>query len=52
MCVLKMVNEFNAPLIEALRTDEDALIPAAESPLWKHMLQQIEESKTANKNIN
>ena len=51
MCALKLINEFNAPLIEALRTDEEALAPAAESPLWEHIVKQIEASKKANKAI-
>lgn len=49
MCVLKLINEFEASLIEALRTDEGALAPATESPLWKGMAQQIEASRMANK---
>jgi len=49
MCVLKLINEFKAPLLEALRTDEGALAPATESPLWNGMAQQIEASRRANK---
>ncbi len=49
MCVLKLINEFDVPLTENLRTDEGVLAPATESPLWKRMAQQIEASKKANK---
>ena len=48
ICLLKLINEFKAPLIEALRTEEGALTPADDTPLWKHMKQQIDASRKAN----
>lgn len=51
MCLLKYVNEFNAPLLEALRTDEEALAPAKDAPLWQSMKEQIDGSRTANSDV-
>jgi hypothetical protein len=51
MCLLKYTNEFNAPLLEALRTDEEALAPAIDAPLWQSMKKQIDESRKANNGV-
>lgn len=51
MCVLKLINEFKAPLIEALRIDEEALASATASPLWNKIAKQIEASRKANNAI-
>lgn len=45
ICLLKLINEFNAPLLEALRTDDTALSPANDTPLWKSMFEWIQKSK-------
>lgn len=51
MCLLKYINEFNVSLIEALRTDEEALEPARDTPLWQSMKKQIDASRAANKSF-
>jgi hypothetical protein len=45
MCLLKLINHFDAPITEAVRIKEDALLPIADCPLWKHLHQKIEKSK-------
>jgi hypothetical protein len=48
MCILRLINEFDAPITEALRTDELALQPATESEFWEDMVAKIESSKEGN----
>jgi hypothetical protein len=45
MCILKLINEFNAPITEALRTDEQPLQAAIQSDLWKDMEAKIQKSR-------
>ncbi len=45
MCILKLINEFHAPITEALRTDEQSLQPAIKSDLWKDMAGKIRASR-------
>ena len=47
MCVLKMINEFDTPMTESLRTSDDALQPIVESDLWREMARKIRVSKEA-----
>ncbi len=46
MCLLKLINQFDAPITEALRTKDDALSPIADCGLWKHIALKIEQSKS------
>jgi hypothetical protein len=45
MCILKLINEFDTPITEALRTDEQPLQPAIKSDLWKDMAGKIRASR-------
>jgi hypothetical protein len=45
MCMLKLINEFDAPYTEALRTDVAVLAPAEQSGMWKDMAQKIDATR-------
>jgi len=45
MCILKLINEFDAPITEALRTDENPLQIAIQSDFWKNLEVKIQQSK-------
>jgi hypothetical protein len=45
MCVLKLINEFDAPITEALRTDDRSLAPAVQMGLWQDMVSKIRASR-------
>lgn len=44
MCILVLINEFEAPILEALKTDQTPLQPAAQSELWVQFSQTIKAS--------
>jgi hypothetical protein len=48
MCVLKMINEFDTPMTESLKTSDGALQPIIETDLWKEMARKIRVSKEAS----
>jgi hypothetical protein len=45
MCILKVINEIDAPYTEALRTDEDVLRDAIESEFWKDLAAKMSSSR-------
>ena len=45
MCILKLINEFHAPIVDALKTEEQPLGPAVESELWREFANKIQASR-------
>lgn len=45
MCMLKLINEFDAPYTEALRTDATVLAFAEQSEMWRDMVQKIDATR-------
>ena len=49
MGLLKLINEFDAPVVESLKTGDKALEPMAQSDFWKDLKRRIDESRKAYK---
>lgn len=45
ICILKLINEFHAPIVDALKTQEQPLKPAVESELWRKFANIIQASR-------
>lgn len=45
MCILKLINEFHAPIVDPLKTEEQPLKSAVESELWRVFANKIKASR-------
>jgi hypothetical protein len=45
MCILQLINQFDAPITEALRTEELYLTPAVETEFWQDMCDKLSASQ-------